>query len=136
MFFFYIPSNTLLESNQYVRCVLIAFCKAFDTVDHTILVRKLFFLKMPAFIMQWIMLFLTNRTQATRLSFHLSSHLPINRSIVQGSSIGPTLFIMSAHDLRPLDILNYLITYADDTTLLCPPTPLTTAELEMAHVIS
>jgi len=62
------------------------------------------------------MSFLTNRTQATRLGFHLSSHLPINRSIVQGSGIGPTLFIMFAHDFRPLDILNYLIKYADDTT--------------------
>jgi len=107
--------------------VLIDFSKAVDTVDHTILVCKLFFLKVPVFItpIQWIMSFLINRTQAT-----------INRSIVQGSGIGPTLFIMFAHDLRPLDILNYSIKYADDTTLLCPQISLTTAELEMAHVIS
>ena len=95
--------HTLLESNQYVRCVLIDFSKAFDTVDHVILSRKLFSLNVPVFIIQWIMSFLTNRTQATRLGFHLSAHLPINRSIVQGSGIGPTLFIMFAHDLRPLD---------------------------------
>ena len=43
---------------------------------------------------------------------------------------------MFARDLRPLDILNYLIKYADDTTLLCPQISQTTAELEMAHVIS
>ena len=127
--------HTLLESNQYVRCVLIDFSKAFDTVDHAILSRKLFSLNVPVFIIQWIMSFLTNRTQATRLGFHLSAHLPINRSIVQGSGIGPTLFIMFAHDLRPLDILNYLIKYADDTTLLCPQISKTTVELEMAHVI-
>jgi len=42
--------HTLLESNQYVRCVLIDFSKAFDTVDHAILVRKLFSLKVPVFI--------------------------------------------------------------------------------------
>jgi len=113
----------LLESNQYVRCVLIDFSKAFDTVDHAILVRKLFSLKVPVFIIQWIMSFLTNRTQATRLGFHLSSHLPINRSIVQGSGSGPTLFIMFAHDLRPIDILNYLIKYADDTTLVSSDIP-------------
>jgi len=53
--------HTLLESNQYVRCVLIDFSKAFDTVDHTILARKLFRLETPVFIIQWIMSFLTNR---------------------------------------------------------------------------
>ena len=99
----------MLESNQYVRCVLIDFSKAFDTVDHMILARKLFCLETPVFIIQWIMSFLTDRNQATKLGFHLSSMLPINRSVIQGSGIGPTLFIMFAYDLRRLDILNFLI---------------------------
>jgi len=103
--------HTLLESNQYVRCVLIDFSKAFDTVDHVILDRKLFYLETPVFIIQWIMSFLTDCNQATKLGFHLSPTLPINRSIIQGSDIGPTLFIMFDHDLKPLDILNFLIKY-------------------------
>jgi len=49
--------HNLLESNQYVRCVLIDFSKAFDTVDHVILARKLFCLETPVFIIQWIMKF-------------------------------------------------------------------------------
>jgi len=65
-------------------------------------------------------LHLTDRDQATKLGFHLSSMLHINRSIIQGAGIGPTLFIMFAHDLKPLDILNFLIKYADDATLLSP----------------
>jgi len=73
--------HTLLESNQYVRCVLIDFSKAFDTVDHVILARKLFCLETPFFIIQWIMSFLTDHNQATKLGFHLSPTLPINRSI-------------------------------------------------------
>jgi len=66
------------------------------------------------------MSFLTDRNQATKLGFHLSSMLPRNQSIIQGSGIGPTLFIglMFAYDLRPLDILNFLIKYADDATLI------------------
>ena len=63
------------------------------------------------------MSFLTDRNQATKLGFHLSPTLPINRSIIQGFGIGPTLFIMFAQDLKPLDILNFLIKYADDATL-------------------
>jgi len=42
-------------------------------------------------------------------SISLASMLPINLSIIQGSGIGPTLFIMFAYDLRRLDILNFLI---------------------------
>jgi len=78
---------------------------------------------------------LSDRTQATKLGFHLSTQLSINRSIVQGSGIGPILFIMFIHDLKPLDILNYLLKYADDASLLCPENSSTSIELEMAHVI-
>ena len=42
---------------------------------------------------------------------------------------------MFAHDLKPLDILNYLLKYADDVSLLCPQNSRTCVELEMTHVI-
>jgi len=42
--------HTLLESNQYVRCVLIYFSIAFDMIVHAILARKLFRLQVPVFI--------------------------------------------------------------------------------------
>jgi len=82
------------------------------------------------------MSFLTNRSQATKLGFHLSCTLPINRSIVQGSGIGSTLFSMFACDLKPLDDFNYLIKYADDSTLLCPQKSTTTVEEGIAHVMN
>ena len=74
--------HMLLESNQYVRCILIDFSKAFDMVDHAILARKLFSLQVPGFIIHWIISFLTDRTQAIKLGLSLSTL--INRSIVQG----------------------------------------------------
>ena len=105
-------------------------------VDHVILARKLFHLQVPIFIIQWIMLsFLTNRTQTTKLGFQASTQLPINRSIVQGSGIGPNLFMMFIHDLKPKDVLNYLLKYADDVSLLCPQNSGTPIELEMAHYL-
>jgi len=104
-------------------------------VDHVILARKLYRLQVPVFIIQWIMSFLSDRTQTTKLGFHFSTQLSINRSIVQGCSIGPILFIMFIHDLKPLDILNYLLNYADDASLLCPENSSTSIELEMAHAI-
>ena len=75
--------------------------KAFDMVDHVILARKLFSLQVPGFIIHWIISFLTDRTQATKLGLSLPTLLFINRSIVQGSGIGPTLFIMFAQCTCP-----------------------------------
>jgi len=43
---------------------------------------------------------------------------------------------MFAYDLRPRDILNFLIKYADDTTLLSPQNSKTSVELEMAHIMN
>jgi len=43
---------------------------------------------------------------------------------------------MFAYDLRPLDILNFLIKYADDATLLSPQNSETLVELEMAHIMN
>jgi len=39
---------------------------------------------------------------------------------MQGSGIGLNLFRMFIHDLKPQDVLNYLLKYADDVSLLCP----------------
>ena len=113
---------------------LVDFGKASDMVDHAILARKVFSLQAPGFVIHWI-IFVTDRTQATKLGLSLSSLLSINRSIVQGSGIGPTLFIMFAHDLEDLDMSNYLLKYADDASLLSPQNSHTPVELEMAHVV-
>jgi len=86
-------------------------------IDHAILARKLFSLQVPGFIIHWIISFLTDRTQATKLGLSLSTLLSINRSVVPGSDIGPTLFIMLILFImrpKPPDMSNYLLKYADD----------------------
>jgi len=116
----------MLETSKYVRCVFLDFSKAFDLVDHSILTQKLITLQVPHFVIKWIVIFLSNRTQAVKLNFKVSSSANINRSVIQGSGLGPILFIIYAFDLKCLDLANYLLKYADDCTLLnssrdCPP---------------
>ena len=53
--------SIMLEENMYVRCLLIDFSKAFDFVNHLLLVSKLKLLKLPANIIQWVVSFLTDR---------------------------------------------------------------------------
>ena len=58
----------LLESNRYVRCVMIDFSKAFDTVNHQILLSKLKMFPIPVNVIKWIMSFLTGRSQSTKVN--------------------------------------------------------------------
>ena len=110
----------MLETNAYVRCVLIDFSKAFDVVDHVVLVDKMSKLKLPKRVLNWLISFLVDRSHNTKAAGVESSSLPINLSIVQGSGIGPTLYIILESDLKPVSNVNIVFKYADDTNLLVP----------------
>ena len=92
-------------------------------------------LEVPSFVIKWIVSFLSGRTQTTKIASALSSHRCINRSLVQGSGIGPVLFLMFARDLKALDVLNYILKYADDCNLIVPEAATTSAEVEMQKCV-
>jgi len=109
-----------VEENNYVRCLLIDFSKAFDKVDHIILVQKLKTLDLPANVINLICSFLTGRSQQCRVNGHLSEAISIGLSVVQGSGIGPMLYAIMKSDLHAMSKLNTIFKYADDTPLLVP----------------
>ncbi len=109
----------LLENNSYVRCVFIDFTKAFDMVDHAVLVDNLSRLGVPNLVIKWIVAFVTDRTQATRLHSVMLTLLKMNRSIIQGSGVGPVLFIMFANDLKPIGSMNYILRSTQMTAHFC-----------------
>jgi ribonucleases P/MRP protein subunit RPP40 len=104
----------MLENNYFVRRLLVDFSKAFDRVDHVVLVQILTKLKLPDYILNWLISFLIGRSHTTRCFGTESIPLPINLSIVQGSVLGPSLYITLDSDLKPIS------KYVDDTNLLVP----------------
>ena len=71
--------------------------------------------------MNWIIAFLTDRTQVCKTTDGWFSAMhPITRSIIQEPGIGPTLWIVMASDLCCISDMNLLFKYADDTNLLVP----------------
>ncbi len=110
----------LLETNSYVRCISIDFTKAFDTINHPILFSKLQKLNLPPNIMAWIINFLSGRTQAVSVNGVTSEFLNITQSIVQGSGVGPILYIIYASDLCTQSKINIIVKYADDTIIIIP----------------
>jgi hypothetical protein len=61
--------------------------------------------------------------------------MEINRSIVQGSGIGPFLYILNESDLHPLSQNNEIFKYADDTNLLVPQHSDTPIEAEFDNIL-
>jgi len=127
-------ASLMLEKNRYVRCLAIDFSKAFDSVDHEILLAKMVHLNIPSALVNWICMFLTGRSQMCKINGQLSSPRLISQSIVQGSGIGPTLYIIMKSDLAPLSSCNQLLKYADDTTLLVPENSDTELGTEFNHI--
>ena len=110
----------MLENNSYVRCLMVDFSKAFDTVDHVILIRKLQALSTPPNVYSWMISFLTGSVQRCKVHDSLSKAIGINLSIVQGSGFGPSLYVIMETDLHPKSRDSKLMKYADDTNLLVP----------------
>ena len=90
----------------------------------------------PQYIINWLASYLTDRTQSLATPGGPSPPLPINRSIIQGSGIGPTSFIAYIADLKPLCSANIYSKYADDLTILCPESSPVTISDELDHVRS
>ena len=97
--------------------VYLDFSKAFDLVNHSILLTKLQCYKFHPNAIQWISSYLGDRTQKVVIGNDTSDQKSIPRGVPQGSVLGPLLFLIFINDL-PLAVQNSNIDlFADDTTL-------------------
>ena len=103
-----------LDNNATIRTVFIDYAKAFDHVDHTIVVEKLCRLGVCNFLIRWICSFLSNRMQRAKLSDIFSNWLILNGSMPQGSFLGPLIFLILINDLNAKCLV---FKFVDDTTL-------------------
>jgi len=110
------------------------FSKAFDTVRHSTLFGKLSSWPIKYNIFNWIMSFMRGRQHCTKSNGVTSPSLPINASVVQGSALGPTTFIVTASDLKAITAGNSLFKYADDTYLLVPAANSDTISKELENI--
>ena len=114
---FYDSILTLLDEGHSVDAIYLDFAKAFDKVDHTILLKKLSSLQISGKVHAWLAEFLCNREQQVRVEGELSKPTKVVSGVPQGSVLGPLLFLVLIMDLDR-DTCHALVgIYADDTRL-------------------
>ena len=111
--------------------VLLDLQKAFDTVDHEILLMKLQVLGLDDLSIKWFRAYLSGRSQVVGVNGVLSSSRVIECGVPQGSILGPLLFLTYVNDMeRAVDCK--LLLYADDSALLVSGKSVTDIENQLS----
>lgn len=115
-------SLSLLELANVSGVQIIAYdySKAFDTLSHELISRRMTDLSFPSSFVEWIQSYLSGRSQAVRIGNVVSATAEVTSGVPQGSVLGPLLFCLVTGELKPLHPSTHIVKYVDDTTLCIP----------------
>ena len=108
-----------IDTKQHCAGVFIGLKKAFDTVNHKLLVEKLSFYGVSGIANTWLENYLMNRKQYVVVDNQASSMQFIKCGVPQGSVLGPVLFLLFINDICNVSNLLKFVLFADDTNIFC-----------------
>ena len=131
--------SNLLDNGDYVLGLFLDFTKAFDTVNHSILLRKLDHLGIRGVPLKWFESYLATRTQYVDFGGVSSDTQYIKCGVPQGSILGPLLFLLYINDLSRVSSVIFSLLFADDSNMFMsgrnPNTMIKSMNVEMVKII-
>ena len=108
--------NTI-DNGNYGCGVFIDLKKAFDTVNHSILLKKMEHYGVRGIALNWFALYLSNRKQYVSVNGYVSDYLQISCGVPQRSVLGPLLFLICVNDRPNVSKFLSFYLFADDTNI-------------------
>ena len=106
-----------IDNGKYGCGVFLDLQKAFDTVNHGILLQKLEHYGVRGNTLNWFQSYLIGRAQYVTVNGHMSGFLPVSCGVPQGSGLGPLLYLIYVNDLPSVSKVLRFYLLADDTSI-------------------
>ena len=103
-----------MEEGSQTDAIYTDYSKAFDKVDHTILINKLLKMGIHGDLLRWLVSYVSNRSQSVVIGGYRSDWVEVTSGVPQGSLLGPLLFLIYINDIRECFLYSKILLYADD----------------------
>lgn len=124
-----------LDKGNKACAIFLDLAKAFDSIPHDKIIRKLHEINLNCIWIEWIQSYLRNRKQSVKIKNERSNLLSVEYGVPQGTVLGPLLFIIYINDLYKQSFDGKLISFADDTVLFLEDTTWENVNIKANHSV-
>ena len=129
-------NRSAIDNKQFACEVFIDLQKAFDTVNHTILIEKFRYYGIRGTALSWFTTFIQDRSHTVSINGNSSNKITTTHGVPQGSVLGPLLFLLYINDLHEAIQNSTVLHFADDTNTLTVNSSLKKLNRHINHDLS